>query len=68
MTEPDTLKFPMTINEIPAIFGYVDRISKILGVFNNVKSIQQSQAHQDEIRQSVRLPLMRGLKIGKNDV
>lgn len=68
MTELDTIKFPMTVNEIPVNFGYVNNIS-ILGIFNNnVQSIQPSQADQGEVRQSMRSLLMRGLKIGKNDV
>lgn len=59
----------MTVDEIPAFFDYIDRITKILEVFhNNVKTFQQSQAHQGEVRQSIRSPLMHGLKIGKNDI
>ncbi|CAO3686545.1 unnamed protein product [Rhizopus microsporus] len=68
MTELDTIKFPMTVNEIPVNFGYVNK-SSILGIFNNnVQSIQPSQADQGEVRQSMQSLLMRGLKIGKNDV
>lgn len=66
MVELDTFTFPSTVNGIPAVFGYINRIAKIVGIFNDiVKVIDPVQDGQGKVRQSLRSPIIRGLTLPK---
>ncbi|GAA5806721.1 hypothetical protein MFLAVUS_000069 [Mucor flavus] len=62
MVELDKINFPMNINEVPGIFGYLDRISIIVDIFKKYVRNQNSDISDSEtIRKTMRSPTIRSL-------
>ncbi|KAI9477799.1 MAG: hypothetical protein EXX96DRAFT_483410 [Benjaminiella poitrasii] len=65
MVELDSFNFPMNISQIPAIFGYFNRLADILAIFRKYVKCQCIVNDNSVIRKTLRSPVIRSLTIKK---
>lgn len=64
MLELDKLISPMNVNQVPSIFGYLNRIADVMDICTKYVRSPGSDASNDEtIRQTLRSPVMRSLTV-----
>jgi hypothetical protein len=64
MVELDKFNFPMNINQIPAIFGCLNRITDIVDIFKKYVRSQCSDISDNKtIRKIMRSPVMQSLTV-----
>ncbi|KAI9469732.1 MAG: hypothetical protein EXX96DRAFT_491512 [Benjaminiella poitrasii] len=68
MIELDHVRFPMSINELPTIFGFSDIILDILHILENeCENLENNTAIVATTRKTIRSPLMRSLVVKSTD-
>lgn len=63
MMELDKFEYPMTISQIPAIFGYLDRIADVVDIFKEYVKDQDAIANDNKTRKTLRSPVLCSLTI-----
>lgn len=63
MVELDKLTFPLNVNEVPGIFGYLDRISAIVEIFKMYITNQHLDVidNEETVRNTMHSPIIQYL-------
>jgi hypothetical protein len=62
MTEIDHFRFPLSLNELPQLLGYVDRLYDILNVFEELCMLPiENERPESKSRETIKSPTLHPL-------